>query len=170
VAELMDGTMWATSEGVGKGSTFRFTILAEAATLPRSQARNLVGEQSELVGKRILVVDDNATNRRILTLQTAKWGTDTRATASAGEALDWLKAGERFDLAILDMHMPVMDGLELAREIRKIKPALPLVLFSSLSLRPSQAERGALHRTGCRSLPWQAGKSGSSQGPIILWP
>jgi signal transduction histidine kinase/putative methionine-R-sulfoxide reductase with GAF domain len=115
LAELMDGTMWASSDGAGKGSTFRFTILAEATTLPQTQARNLVGEQSELVGKRILVVDDNATNRRILTLQTAKWGTDTRATASTGEALDWLKTGERFDLAILDMHMPVMDGLELAR-------------------------------------------------------
>jgi signal transduction histidine kinase/DNA-binding response OmpR family regulator len=140
LAELMGGTMWATSGGAGKGSTFRFTILAEATTLRQSQARSLVGEQSELVGKRILVVDDNATNRRILTLQTAKWGTDTRATASAGEALDWINAGERFDLAILDMHMPVMDGLELAREIREIKPGLPLVLFSSLSLRPSQTE------------------------------
>ncbi|MFT7593790.1 MAG: GAF domain-containing protein/DNA-binding response OmpR family regulator [Paracoccaceae bacterium] len=142
LAELMQGTMWATSDGAGKGSTFHFTILADTATLPQTQARSLVGEQSELVGKRLLVVDDNATNRRILALQTAKWGTDTRSSASAIEALKWLKAGEEFDLAILDMHMPEMDGLELALEIRAVNPDLPLILFSSLGLRPSEVETG----------------------------
>ena len=142
LAQLMEGTMWATSDGAGKGSTFHFTILADTATLPQTEGRNLAGEQSELVGKRILVVDDNATNRRILALQTAKWGTETRATASPIEALEWVKLGEQFDLAILDMHMPLMDGLELARKIRTTNAALPLILFSSLGLRPSEAETG----------------------------
>lgn len=140
LAELMGGTMWATSDGAAKGSSFHFTILAETASLPQTEARNLAGEQTELAGKRILVVDDNATNRRILALQTQKWGTDTRVTALPTEALDWVKAKEPFDLAILDMHMPVMDGLELAREIRKVTPDLPLVLFSSLGLRQSESE------------------------------
>ncbi|MEP2532465.1 GAF domain-containing protein [Shimia sp.] len=136
LAELMGGTMWATSDGAGRGSTFHFAILADTASLPQTEARNLLGQQSELIGKRVLIVDDNATNRRILSLQTAKWGTDTRSTALPVEALDWVNSGEHFDLAILDMHMPVMDGLELAQKIRQTKSDLPLVLFSSLGIRP----------------------------------
>jgi GAF domain-containing protein/CheY-like chemotaxis protein len=142
LAELMDGTMWATSEGAGKGSTFHFSILADTAKLPKAEGRSLAGEQSELAGKRLLVVDDNATNRRILALQTAKWGTDTKATSSPVEALEWLKSGEQFDLAIIDMHMPQMDGLQLARNIRDTHSELPLVLFSSLGTRPPETETG----------------------------
>jgi CheY-like chemotaxis protein len=62
-------------------------------------------------------MDDNATNRRILALQTGKWSTQTRDTASPAEALSWLQEGAQFDLAILDMHMPEMDGLDLARRL-----------------------------------------------------
>jgi CheY-like chemotaxis protein len=64
-----------------------------------------------------------------------KWGMTARATESAQEALRWLDGGEAFDLAILDMHMPEMDGVALARRIRELRPALPLVLFSSLGRR-----------------------------------
>src|SRR5205085_1981694 len=78
---------------------------------------------------------DNATNRRVLALQTARWGMDSRATESPAEALRWLAQGERFDLAILDMHMPEMDGVDLARRIRANHASLPLVLFSSLGRR-----------------------------------
>ncbi len=78
-------------------------------------------------------------NRRVLALQTGKWGMSSRDTESPAEALRWLGdvpgAGEAFDLAILDMHMPEMDGLELARRIRTHHAALPLVLFSSLGRR-----------------------------------
>ncbi len=142
LADLMDGTMWATSDGAGKGATFHFTIKVGTATLPKTQARSLVGQQSELMGKRLLVVDDNATNRKILALQTAKWGTQTRATGAPKEALQWLKDGDRFDLAILDMHMPDMDGAQLAGEIRKINAQMPLVLFSSLGMRETETKTG----------------------------
>ncbi|MEO8313013.1 MAG: response regulator, partial [Caldimonas sp.] len=135
LAELMGGRMWAESDGSGKGSTFVFTIEADIAELPASRRRDFVGIQPELRGKRVLVVDDNATNRRILALQTAKWGMESRDTESPGEALRWLEAGERFDLAILDMHMPEMDGMALARRIRDVDRKLPLVLFSSLGRR-----------------------------------
>ena len=88
--------------------------VARAAAEPR--ARDFVGAQPELQGKRVLVVDDNATNRRVLALQTGQVGHACRATPSRPrEALRWLDGGERFDLAILDMHMPEMDGLALAR-------------------------------------------------------
>ena len=142
LAELMGGTMWAVSEGPGKGSTFLFTIDAQTAHLPPARARDLVGVQSELQGKRLLIVDDNATNRRLLALQSGKWGMASRDTEFPREALRWLALGESFDLAILDMHMPEMDGLELARRIRERHAALPLVLFSSLGRREAGDSEG----------------------------
>ncbi|MEL6883463.1 MAG: GAF domain-containing protein, partial [Pseudomonadota bacterium] len=102
LAELMGGTMWATSDGPGKGSAFHFTILAKPTDLPKTESRNLAGEQSELSGKRLMVVDDNATNLKILTLQTQKWGMRTHAFATPAEALKAVDAGAAFDLAILD--------------------------------------------------------------------
>ncbi len=135
LAELMGGTMWASSAGPGRGSTFHFTIHAKPAKMPDTQARSLIGEQSELVGKRLLVVDDNETNLKILSLQTRKWGTRTTAFTTPRAALDALRAGAAFDLAVLDMHMPEMDGAALARAIRDMRPDLPMILFSSLGIR-----------------------------------
>jgi CheY-like chemotaxis protein/nitrogen-specific signal transduction histidine kinase len=142
LAELMGGRMWAESEGPGRGATFVFTIRAPVAELPPQSRRDFVGAQPELQGRRLLVVDDNATNRHVLQLQTGKWGMAPRETGSPLQALRWLAAGEAFDLAILDMHMPEMDGLELARRIRAQRPALPLVLFSSLGRREAGGTEG----------------------------
>ncbi|HET9763457.1 MAG TPA: GAF domain-containing protein, partial [Casimicrobiaceae bacterium] len=135
LAELMGGRMWAESEGMGKGSTFFFTIVVPIGTVSSTRQRDFVGVQPALAGKRVLVVDDNATNRRVLGLQSAKWGMVPRTTESPREALRWLDAGEGFDVAIVDMHMPEMDGVDLAREMRGRSAALPLVLFSSLGRR-----------------------------------
>jgi GAF domain-containing protein/CheY-like chemotaxis protein len=131
LAELMGGTMWAESEGNGHGSRFHFTIACQPAALPEGSRREFLGEQPALKGKRILVVDDNATNRRILALQTAKWGMVVQDTEFPEQVLDLLQAGS-FDLAILDMHMPGLDGAMLAGRIRQAGHRLPLVLFSSL--------------------------------------
>jgi CheY-like chemotaxis protein len=135
LAELMGGTMWVESGGPGLGSTFFFTLEVAPTDAPPSKRRIVSGVQLELQGKQLLIVDDNATNRRVLALQTARWGMDSRATESPAEALRWLAQGERFDLAILDMHMPEMDGVDLARRIRANHASLPLVLFSSLGRR-----------------------------------
>jgi len=135
LAELMGGSMWVESDGPGTGSTFYFTIEAPIAETPPSKRRIFTGVQLELQGKRVLIVDDNATNRRVLSLQIDKWGMDSRDTESPAEALRWLRQGERFDLAILDMHMPEMDGTDLARRIRANHGAMPLVLFSSAGRR-----------------------------------
>ncbi len=142
LAELMGGTMWATSDGLGKGSTFHFRIRARSAPLPKTKARSLIGEQSELVGKRLLVVDDNATNLKVLSLQTQKWGTETEAFANPEDAVAALDAGSRFDLAILDMHMPQMDGVMLAKAIKSRVPKMPMILFSSLGVRDEVADDG----------------------------
>ncbi|MBX3642627.1 MAG: GAF domain-containing protein [Rubrivivax sp.] len=135
LAELMGGTMWAESAGAGRGSTFRFTIVVPRSDTAPGSRREFIGVQPALAGRRVLVVDDNATNRRLLALQTAKWGMVVRDAATPQQALDWLRSGEAFDLGILDMHMPEMDGLALARALRAAGQKMPLVLFSSLGRR-----------------------------------
>jgi len=148
LAELMGGTMGVESAGPGLGSTFHFSIVAVRAELPASgQARrSLVGEQPALAGKRLLIVDDNATNRRILLLQSQRWGLVARDTESPVKALEWVRAGEAFDLAIVDMHMPGMDGVQLAQQLQALRPLLPLVLFTSLGRREAQAEAQGLFK------------------------
>ncbi len=143
LAEMMGGTMWAESDGPGKGATFHFTIRAEAT--PATTRFYPMGEQDELRGRSVLIVDDNATNRTILTRQTEKWGMKAVAVASADEALQILREGkDAFDVGILDMQMPVMDGVSLARRIKTLpgKGAFPLIMLTSLGRRAGDEERG----------------------------
>ena len=143
LAEILGGEMRAESAGIGKGSTFIFTIKAEPAKiLERKTERDLKGIQSVLHGKRVLIVDDNATNRHILMLQTEKWGMSPLETEYPHEALEWLQNGEPFELAILDLQMPEMDGIMLAREIRKLRDekSLPIILLTSLGRREISVE------------------------------
>jgi CheY-like chemotaxis protein len=153
LSEMMGGRMWVESDGVpGHGTTFHFTLCAAAASDPGyAQALTTL---PDLAGKRVLVVDDNATNRQILLLQTQGWGMAPLTTGSPREALEWVRRGEPFDVAILDMHMPEMDGLELAMAIQRERDprALPLVMLSSLMSREAHPAR-CLPRTDCRSRP-----------------
>jgi len=129
LVELMGGGMWAESQP-GKGSTFHFTLGARVA--PRGTVRSTF---SRAAGRlRLLVVDDNATNRRILTAQAASWGMSAQAVSSGSEALALLQAGEPFEVAILDGLMPDMDGPALLAALRKhrSKEELPAILLSSV--------------------------------------
>ena len=155
LAELMGGTMWVESPAIrppqveagkgGPGSTFHFTIQAEVAK-PLKARPYLRGIQPSLEGKRVLIVDDNATNRRILTLQTQAWGMLPRDTGSPHKALSWVVRGDPFDVALLDRQMPEMDGMMLAREIRRVRDAsqLPITILSSLGHREAHATACAL--------------------------
>jgi PAS domain S-box-containing protein len=140
LSELMGGTMWAES-AVGRGSSFHFTFIAEPASVPAPPHAG--GDDPQLHGKRLLVVDDNATNREIVMRQAQSWGMLTRSTGRPTEALAWVERGDTFDAAILDMQMPEMDGLALARSIRGLPAGrtLPLVLLTSLGRK--ERSRGA---------------------------
>jgi CheY-like chemotaxis protein len=127
---------------VGKGAAWMVNENAAVAALPAGEHREYSGVQTELRGRRVLVVDDNATNRKILHAQTSRWGMISRETASPAEALAWIQNGGDFDVAILDMHMPEIDGVELARRIRLGGATLPMVLFSSLGRREAGADEG----------------------------
>lgn len=136
LCELMNGSMWAQSDGVpGHGTTFHFIILAQAVpTLPSVDSNP---EHPQLAGKRLLIVDKNDTNCHILITQTTNWGMLPQATASEREALDWLRNGEVFDAAILDVSILEIDNLLLVREIQSqpLTQALPFVVLTSLGNR-----------------------------------
>ena len=127
---LMGGAIAVASEP-GKGSTFKFSVRATAAKAePAHDARP---DQFAIHGKRALVVDDNDTILRILSTVLRRWGLACDVASSPEQALALLRTPAVFDLAIIDYHMPGMDGPALAREIRKIegRAALPLTLFTA---------------------------------------
>ncbi|MBO0348993.1 PAS domain S-box protein [Phormidium pseudopriestleyi FRX01] len=153
LSELMGGTMWVESE-MGCGSMFHFTI--QAAATSEFVSVSPEDEVPQLTGKHLLIVDDNATNRLILTRQAQSWGMRTTAAASGPEALAGLEDSDsRFDLAILDMQMPVMDGLALARAIRQLPNGsrLPLVMLTSLGWQPVSQEAAGVDFAAFLSKP-----------------
>lgn len=139
LAELMDGSLEAESSGVpGDGSTFHLVVRLPQAAKGAIASSRPPRVEADISGRRVLIVDDNATNRRILVAQTARWGMVPRETGSPAEALAWLTAGERFDIVLSDLLMPEMDGVELASRIGQLKSrkgAPPIVILSSVGLR-----------------------------------
>jgi GAF domain-containing protein/DNA-binding response OmpR family regulator len=140
LAELMDGSIQATSDGVaGRGSVFELTFEADA---PTDEVAAAPVRLVDLAGRHILVVDDNATNRRILRTLIERWGMTTRDTGSPREALRWVAAGERFDLLIADLHMPELDGIALATALRASGAGAhtPVIVLSSIGVHDRESD------------------------------
>ncbi len=141
LVELMGGRIRVKSM-VGQGSVFSFTVRAALAEMPPAVTP---ADALALQGHRVLVVDDHPVNVRVLTRQLRQWGMRVASTDSGAMALDVLGQGPLPNIVITDMHMPGMDGVELARHIRELPggAALPLMLLSS-GFMPAGAEGTSL--------------------------
>jgi signal transduction histidine kinase/ligand-binding sensor domain-containing protein/DNA-binding response OmpR family regulator len=136
LVNLMGGTIDVSSE-VGVGTTFSFTIKAKNGLRPQ---RNYVYLNPETItGRTVMVVDDNATNREIMQGLLEQWSFTAIIAQSATEAISLL-AGNKVDAVITDMNMPVIDGLQFTRKIKKKYPGLPVILLSSLGNEQSKKE------------------------------
>ena len=114
----------------GKGTTFLFTIITQvSAQATRTYVHNNLNGFTK---KKILVVDDNATNLTIIKNQLEQWQQSPTLAGSAKEALYILSEDPAFDLIISDMHMPEMDGVQMSTRIKQSYPAIPIILLSSL--------------------------------------
>jgi CheY-like chemotaxis protein len=146
LVNMMRGQLWVESQP-GLGAAFHFTASLEAA---EDCAAPLPAAGTALDGQRALIVDDNSTNRRMLTELLTAWKARAGSAACGGEALSAMCAaaeqGDPFQLVLVDVHMPDMDGFELAARIRRFKPAAKAVVL----LLSSGERRGDVAR--CREL------------------
>ena len=139
LVELMGGKMWAESVA-DEGSTFHFTINAAATADSKPPAHT--GKLARLADLKILILDDNATARNVLFDQCRLWGMLPQAVENSAQAMELLRKGNGFDLALIDLHLQGMDGLAVAAEIQKLPSAamLPMVLLTPMGKRKSNSE------------------------------
>jgi two-component system sensor histidine kinase/response regulator len=147
LVEMMGGRMWVESE-VGRGSEFHFT--ARMGTSEKAIEVGTIAPPEILRGVKVLVADDNRTNRRILEGMLKRWGMNSTAVATGEDALTALstslQAGEPYGLVLTDMHMPKMDGFGLIERIRQ-RPELSTAIIMMLT---SAGHRGEAVR--CQDL------------------
>jgi PAS domain S-box-containing protein len=137
LAELMGGRMTVASDP-GQGSTFTFTIAVDVAL--GLSGPHAEGTQPLLASRRVLIVDDNATNRKIMTRQVESWGMQSQALDGAEAALAYFRGGACPDVILMDMQMPEMDGIDLSRAIRHFPHAtqVPIVMVTSIGRRDDE--------------------------------
>jgi len=144
LVEMMGGQIWVESQ-IGQGSQFHFTIMVEAVETRINNA-TIVAQPEILHGVKVLVVDDNRTNRRILDGLLRHWKMRPTTVEDGEQALDKAVAarddGEPFELILTDMHMPRMDGFDLIEHIRE----MPGLVASTIMMLTSGGQRGDAQR------------------------
>jgi CheY-like chemotaxis protein len=169
LSKIMGGEIWVESQGsvAGNapnhwnseraeetpGTTFYFTIQAKTAnSQDYLEPTTDNGEKPSLKGYQILVVDDNSVNCHFLDEWLKKWEIETRITQSPDEGLEWIKSGESFDLILLDLNMPEMDGISLAEAIRSLPnmQTIPLIMLTGVYLSPGER----LQQTNVKFAAW----------------
>jgi signal transduction histidine kinase/CheY-like chemotaxis protein len=168
LVELMDGKIWAESPP-GEGATFAFIIRAKASEAAQAPVANVMAAlPTSLENRRILVVDDNEVNRKILQAQASSWGMIPTVVESPAAGLKLLQAGERFDLAILDLNMPETDGIGLAGQMRdhETSRSLPLILYTS-QVPLSQEQRSRVRDLGFADVLAKPIKASQLQSAIL---
>ncbi|MDP9081717.1 MAG: response regulator [Bacteroidota bacterium] len=133
LVEKMEGHIWVESE-VGTGTTFKFTVKVKADT--RVKEYKTIVVPKDLVGKSVLIIDDNVTNLRILKGHCEYWGMLADTFASGREGIDAM-AKHNYNIVVVDMQMPEITGLDVAKQIdKKYGNKVPMVLFSSAGYFP----------------------------------
>ena len=142
LVEMMGGRIWVESE-YGEGASFCFTAVFEKG---RHARRGAAAELDAMRGLKVLVVDDNATNRVIFNEHLTHWGAEVASAESADQALKMMMEAEMeqapFKLVLLDYHMPGMDGLQLAEKLQETGTDAPplTMMFSSSDTMEGRAE------------------------------
>ena len=147
IVEAMGGVLAAESER-GVGSTFRIEVTLPRAQMAQVPSRHgLTPRPTAPHGRRVLLVDDDSVIRTVVSRMLARMGHDVSAAGSAFEALD-LARTERFDVGLVDVHMPDLDGIALARAIRALPEPHGALPLWALTADPLEERREAARAAG----------------------
>jgi PAS domain S-box-containing protein len=171
LSHLLGGDI-ALASSSAAGSCFRFTLAANATTAPADTGLipTPLAPVAALEGRRALIVDDNEANRRILTSLLQRWGLSCLGFEHPAAAIEYVRAHGDFDLAVLDMMMPDMNGVELAARLHQLpgRAELPLILLSSISREDLRAFNPMDHFTVVLTKPLRQAQLLEALGKTIV--